>query len=344
MRQKKPVRQSVWISLVLMLALFLLPIFVVSPFRDELFGGEADPDETLEEALPPGESDRSVMLRVLVGDEVQEMDLGTYLTGVVRAEMPASFPREALRAQAVAARTYTLHKIAGGGKHENAHICTDSTCCQAWTSEEAARENWGRQADRYERSVENAVAATDGEVLLYDGAPILAVFHASSAGMTRAAGDVWQNDVPYLQSVESPESGDTIPNYYSRKSFTAEEFRRKTASVQPDLSGKMSTWLRNAVTDEAGSVETVEIGGVSVKGTKVRELLGLRSACFTWEQQGDELVFFVTGHGHGVGMSQYGASHMAERGADHREILTHYYVGAQVGQLSQVWDQIAGKP
>ena len=332
MKRKKPVQQSVGVTLVLMAALFLLPMFVIAPFQDELFGGEGAPDETAQPPSPRGQQDSAVMLQVLVGDQVEEMALDTYLTGVVRAEMPASFHQEALKAQAVAARTYTLRKLRLGSQHGSADICTDPACCQAWTTEAAARQNWGKKADLYEQAVENAVADTDGEVLLYGGEPILAVFHASSAGLTRAAGDVWQNDVPYLQSVDSPEQGDAIPNYYSTKTISLEEFRTKTAPLKPDLSGPPATWLRDPVTDSAGSVETVTLGGVSVKGTKVRELLGLRSACFTWEVRDQELVFYVTGHGHGVGMSQYGANQMAADGADYREILAHYYVGAEIQQ------------
>ena len=272
-------------------------------------------------------------LRVLNGDAVEEMTLGEYLVGVVRAEMPASFETEALKAQAVAARTYTLYKMQTGGNHgEAADICTDSTCCQAYISEENARNNWGDAADANEAKIESAVRDTDGETILYGGVPILAVFHSCSAGQTRASGEVWVSDLPYLQAVSSPEPADSIPNYYSRAEFTAETFREKVLAAYPeaDLSGDMGSWLRNAVTDTAGSVETVEVGGVTLKGTAVRSLLGLRSACFEWEAEDGKLVFYVTGFGHGVGMSQYGADEMAKEGADYREILTHYYTGVTI--------------
>lgn len=261
------------------------------------------------------------------------MDLGTYLTGVVRAEMPASFEPEALKAQAVAARTYTLYKLRTGGNHGGAaDVCTDSACCQAYISEERARSNWGGDADANEAKVEAAVKGTDGQTVLYGGVPILAVFHSSSAGRTRAAGEVWQSDLPYLQAVDSPEPGERIPNYYSRVEFPAEELKARLQSAFPeaDLSGGMEGWLRDADADGAGSVATVSVGGVRVKGARVRSALGLRSACFTWEVQGGSMVFFVTGYGHGVGLSQYGANQMAAEGADYREILTHYYTGVTV--------------
>lgn len=337
MKQKNQVRQSVAVSALLLAALFLLPLAVIAPFRSELFAREQPVDETEGEPFASGELDGKTVLKVLNGGQVEEMDLGAYLVGVVRAEMPASFEPEALRAQAVAARTYTLYKMQTGSNHgDTADICTDSTCCQAYISEERARANWGDDADEYERKIEDAVTSTDGQTILYGGVPILAVFHSSSAGLTRAAGEVWLNDLPYLQAVDSPEAGDSIPNYYSRVEFTAEDFKTKFLAAHPeaDLSGPISGWLANAVTDGAGSVVTLSVGGVSMKGTELRTILGLRSACFEWEIQDGGLVFFVTGYGHGVGMSQYGANQMAREGADYREILTHYYTGVTVEPYS----------
>jgi len=334
MKRKNQIHQSIAVSAVLMAALFLLPLAIIVPFREELFIRESPMDETEPEPFVSGELDGEVLLRVLDGDEVQEMDLGSYLVGVVRAEMPASFEREALKAQAVAARTYTVHKIQRGGKHgDTADICTDSTCCQAYLHEDVARDNWGADADMMEAKVEQAVSETDGQMILYGGVPILAVFHSSSAGLTRAAGEVWLNDLPYLQAVDSPEAVDAIPNYYSRMEFTAQEFRDKVLAVHPgaDFSGSMTEWLEDAVTDSAGSVDTLSVGGVTMKGAQLRSILGLRSACFEWEIEGESLVFYVTGYGHGVGLSQYGANRMAAEGANYQEILTHYYTGVTIG-------------
>lgn len=334
-RRRSQVNQSIAVSAVLLAALFLLPLLVVAPFRSTLFGREEPVEETEQEPLPPfvsGDLDAAKPLRVLDGETVLEMDMGTYLVGVVRAEMPASFEQEALKAQAVAARTYTLYKLQSGGNHGGADICTDHTCCQAYIGEDQARSNWGENANAYEAKVEAAVKETDGQTALYGGVPILAVFHSSSAGLTRAAGEVWLNDLPYLQAVNSPEPGDRIPNYYSRVEFTKEELRDKLLAAFPgaDLSGSMDGWLSGAVSDSAGSISTLSVGGTAVKGAQVRSALGLRSACFTWEVQDGRMVFFVTGYGHGVGLSQYGANQMAAEGADYREIIMHYYTGVTV--------------
>ena len=155
------------------------------------------------EPAAPGERDSADLLRVLIRGEVQEMDMGTYLLGVLRAEMPASFEEEALKAQAIAARTYTLYRIRGGGSanHPDADACDDHTCCKAYLSAEQAAANWGSMAIYYEEKLARAVSETDGEVILYDGAPILAVFFSSADGSTQGAGDVWLNDLPYLQKV-----------------------------------------------------------------------------------------------------------------------------------------------
>ena len=333
MRCHSEFRQSAAVSAALLVLLFALPLAVVTPFRTERLPQEQEAPAEERTPFQPGDLDGEMTLRVLNGGAVEEMTLGEYLVGVVRAEMPASFETEALKAQAVAARTYTLYKMQTGGNHgETADICTDSTCCQAYIAEDKARSNWGDAADANEAKIESTVRDTDGETILYGGVPILAVFHSCSAGQTRASGEVWVSDLPYLQAVASPEPADSIPNYYSRAEFTAEEFREKILAAQPeaDLSGDMGGWLRNAVTDSAGSVETVEVGGVTMKGTSVRSALGLRSACFEWEVQDGKLIFYVTGFGHGVGMSQYGADRMAEEGADYREILTHYYTGVTV--------------
>lgn len=336
-------QNTIFVSILLLLTLFALPLALTAPARSAAARKKsAAPGPDLDPPLPPfasGALDGDILLRVLDGETVLEMDLGTYLTGVVRAEMPASFPLEALKAQAAAARTYTLYKIVNGGSHgDTADICTDSTCCQAYLSEDRARDNWGADASAYEEKIEQAVLQTDGQAILYNDLPILAVFHSSSAGRTRAAGDVWLDDLPYLQAVDSPEPGSTIPNYYSRADFTAGEFRERFLSAHPEasLSGAPAQWLADPVTDSAGSVAAVTVGGVRVKGSQLRSILGLRSACFTWEAGPDRLSFFVTGYGHGVGMSQYGAKQMAASGADFREILTHYYTGVTVGPLPAV--------
>ena len=323
---KYPLKPCLKVTILLICVLFILPLLTVTVIRYERSGEQEEPIEI----LPPGDIDSHETIRVKLPDGVQEMSMSDYLECVLRAEMPASFEQEALCAQAVAARTYTLYKIATGGNHgTEADVCSDSTCCQAYLSKEEAATNWGDKAERYEAKIDNAVAATDGQTILYDGQPILAVFHSSSAGLTKSAGEVWTEDLPYLQSVASPEKGGEIPNYYSRVEFTADEFRKKFKAAYPDadLSGDMKGWITGLTTTEGTNVDTVVIGGVTVRGARVRTIFGLRSASFETEVQDKKIVFFVTGYGHGVGMSQYGANELAKEGKTWKEIITHYYTG-----------------
>ena len=335
-RTARRARYNFGVSALLLCLLFLLPLFTVTVVRHEQKkAGEQEPEPI--EILPPGEIDSSGTVRVLLGDTVETMTMADYLTGVLRAEMPASFEQEALCAQAVAARTYTLYKLSAGSNHApDADICGDHTCCQAYLGKAQAAANWGENAERYEAKIENAVSATDGQTILYDDQPILAVFHSSSAGQTKSAGEVWTQDLPYLQSVSSPEKDTEIPNYYSRVEFTPAEFREKFLAIYPeaDLSGDISGWVRDLTVTEGINVDRVTIGGVSVRGSQVRTTFGLRSASFDVEVQDGKLVFFVTGYGHGVGMSQYGANEMAKEGRTWQEIIQHYYTGVTIAARS----------
>lgn len=290
------------------------------------------------EVIPTGERDSAVMISVLMDGVVVEMDLGTYLVGVVRAEMPASFEVEALKAQAVAARTYTLYKMENGGSenHPGVDTCTDINCCKAYMDSAESAALWGDAAAEYEEKIRAAVIATDGECVLYEGQPVLAVFHSSSAGMTMNAQDVWSSAVPYLVSVSSPETGETVPNFYSSATFTTSALRSLLLTALPEakLTGSASNWFTNMRQQSNGTVTALQVGGVEVSGNRLRSILGLRSACFTLSFEGDSVSFSVVGYGHGVGMSQYGANVLAAGGMDYREILQWYYTDTTVGIMS----------
>ena len=333
-------------SLLLIFLLFFLPWLWGGPAAaspdpepDTPPAGDApvqEPDPVPEDHPPDG-VDQRTPLNVLVEGKLRQMDMRSYLLGVVRAEMPASFEEEALKAQAVAARTYILHKIAGGGSanHPEADACDDITCCQAYRSEEAAAADWGDMAEEYEAKIRRAVEETDGECVLYGGAPVLAVFHSSSAGTTQDASAVWSASLPYLTAVETPEGEDTVPGYKSEARFPAAELKERLQTALPDakLEGRASNWFTNIKQQPNGTVTSLSVGGVEVGGNRLRTILELRSACFTISFEEEEVVFSVTGYGHGVGMSQYGANVLASGGMGYREILEWYYTGAQVGQL-----------
>lgn len=270
------------------------------------------------------------LLVLLEDGSVEQMDMQTYLTGVLAAEMPASFQSEALKAQAVAARTYAMY-CAAGHKHGQADICTDSTCCQAWQSPERQQEKWGEDYALYADKIRAAVDATAGQYLLYDGQPVFAAFHASSAGATEASGELW-SPVPYLVSVESPETAEDVPNYVSTLDCAALDFRDVILSAYPeaDFTGPEETWIGPLTLDDSGRVRTACLGGVEIPGARLRSLFSLRSTAFTLTYHEGRFLFTVTGSGHGVGMSQYGAQVMAESGEDYTRILAHYYPGTSL--------------
>lgn len=299
---------------------------------------QATPEEPAAPQTPEASVDAATVLRVKDGDTISEMTMADYLPGVVRGEMPATFEEEALKAQAVAERTYILYQIKNGpkGSHPDADVCTDYKCCSAYVSAEQAAQKWGEQAAANEEKIQQAVHDTDGYVALYDNAPILAVFHSSSAGKTESSGDVWSRDLPYLAPVDSPENADSVPNYYSTVSFSAEEFRAKFLVAHPEavFSGGAEGWITDLKKNGSDRVAEVTVGGVCVEGVEMRTIYALRSASFTVEATAENITFHVTGYGHGVGLSQYGANTMASQGATWQEILQRYYTGVTLAVWS----------
>ena len=257
---------------------------------------------------------------------VAVMDLEEYLVGVVLAEMPASFEEEARKAQAVVARTFTL-KSETGSKHENAAVCMDSACCQAYVSKEAYLERGGTQEGI--DKMESAVEATAGQVLTYREELIEATYFSCSGGSTEDAVAVWGTEVPYLQAVNSP-GEEEAAHYTDTVIFTAAEF---ASALDVDLAGKPDTWLGSVTFTKGGGVDTMEIGGKTYHGTELRKRLGLKSTAFTITVGEDKLTVITRGYGHRVGMSQYGADAMAASGSSYQEILAHYYQGTELQKL-----------
>lgn len=274
----------------------------------------------------------------------ETMDLEEYIKGVVVAEMPADFDLEALKAQAVAARTFAYGRMTGAyrskqGVHDGIEICTDSTHCQAWVSRENARKKWGILfAARNWNKIERAVNETKGLILVYQGNVINALFHASSPGRTENAEDVWDGkSVPYLRSVVS--NDEASKGYITTVKISEDELAEKLLEAWPDaeLPEDFANGIKIIDLTEGGRVKTLKIGNITMKGTEFRSLLGLRSACFSIASGDDGMISITTtGHGHGVGMSQWGANALAKTGGTFREILTHYYTGVDIVSISDL--------
>lgn len=300
---------------------------------------QAEDAQNAEESNSDGESeaetqDHASMIAVSVNGTVKEMTLEEYTAGAVAAEMPASFPEAALQAQATAARTFAVYKQSLGKdtKHPDAAVCDDYTHCAAFVELDTQAEDlWGNKADEWTKKVQAAVKATEGEIVTYNGSPIAAVFHSAADKQTESAVSVWGTDIPYLVAVDS-DGDDACPEYDASKTFGAEEFRQILLAEYPDinLTGLPKTWFTEVKSSEAGGVTSCKIGGKALKGTQVREMLGLNSTHFTIKTTDTSITFHTQGYGHGVGMSQYGAKCMAEQGSSYQEILQHYYTGTQV--------------
>ncbi len=263
---------------------------------------------------------------------ISQVNLEEHLIGVLAAEMPASFESEALKAQAVAARSYILSKLRTVSEdHPDAVICTNPTHCKGWLSEEAAKSNWAQKERQvYWEKLRNAVNATKGEYMMYDNEAVEACFFASGGSRTENSEDVWVSSLPYLRSVENPESDDSTK---STASFDNSDFIKKISPHLDEAPTSAVPRISEITRTSGGSVATVKIFDKTFKGTQIRSIFGLKSANFTITQENNRVIFEVIGHGHGVGMSQKGANQMAKYGKKYTEILSHYYTNIQIVKM-----------
>ena len=270
-------------------------------------------------------------VRVLLQDgSVAEMEMDAYLVSVVLAEMPTSFELEALKAQAVVARTYAMKRQDDLDKHPQGAVCTDPGCCQAYISLTDYLNGMGEQADV--EKARQAVEDTHGLVLTYDGALIEAVYFSCSGGRTEDAVAVWGEDIPYLLAVDSPgEEG--AEHYTDTVYFTGEEFMEALGRT---LSGSPGSWLGWCTYTTGGGVDTMYIAGQRYDGTELRQLLSLNSTAFTMTADSGGISVTTYGHGHRVGMSQYGADAMALQGSTFAQILAHYYPGTVIDKAENL--------
>ena len=358
-------KHSAIVSLLLILIVFLLPLLagIGNTPIDSLQYNESVPKDPSETPAGPAadetptaeapamalaarqEPDESLIVNALINGTVYQLNMHEYLFGVVAAEMPAEYPAEALRAQAVAARTYTESKMlqARGPDgppacHQGADVCDDYHHCKAYISREEACARWGEDAERNSAVIDAAVSDTDSLAVIYDSQPIVAVFFAISWGRTESSKAVWGDDVPYLKGVDSP-GEDTASGFTGHVEMAASVFKDIMRSAYPEakLDGAAGQWFGKPAHSGAGGVLSIPVGGINVPGTRLRELCGLRSTNFTVTVDGDTVLFDTMGYGHGVGLSQYGAKVMAEQGKTFEEILKWYYTGVEVEEYHPVF-------
>ena len=257
--------------------------------------------------------------------EIAEISAKDYIIGVVSAEMPASYHEEALKAQAVAAYTFTLYRREEN-KENGFDITDDSNTDQAYITPEKLKEKWGETYEENYKKIEAAVTEVLGKTVTYENSLALTVYFAMSGGKTESAKTLWGKDIPYLVPTESV--GDMLsPDYLSTSSFTKEEIIEKIPEIK-DI--PHTSWFASPVYSDSGTVITVNCGEISLDGKTIREKLNLRSANFDVAFKDDKFNFTVRGYGHQVGLSQYGAGYMALQGSSYTEILKWYYKGCEI--------------
>ena len=325
--------------LIIILLFFIIPIVFSKRFSniEEITISNPEENTNNEDNIQISEYDyhnyTNIKLLHSKSGEIEEVNLDEYLCNVVSAEMPASFELEALKAQAIVARTYTIYKISNGSKHERADICDNSTCCQAWISKEDRFARW-EETDRDSNwnKITTAVNSTIGKIIIYNGKPINAFFHSNSGGTTEIPINVWGgSEYPYLKVVET--SGEEeYTQYHSEVILSKEDLINKMKEKYSDfeINFEESNSIQISEITEGNRVRTLKIGNKNISGVEARSIFSLKSTNFLVTQDGDSIKFEVIGYGHGVGMSQTGADSLAKQGKNYDEIIKHFYVGVEI--------------
>ncbi len=315
-------KKMMLISVIISAFMLLMPLAVL---------GQVKKTETkaLETVAPIKEEDAiNDVFRVLdkTTNKITKMTADDYIFCVLAAEMPALYETEALKAQAVASYTYACYKRELNQKADY-DITTDFTTDQSFKTEEKAREGWGEDAEEYVEKIKSVVKSVSGKCMYYKNKPIVAVYHAVSSGKTYSAKDVWGKEIGYLKSVDS--KGDKKSKKYATTlEFTKEELEEKLSDLVSEK--KTKEIIGEIKAKKNGLVESVEVYGNYISGSRVRTVLALPSSNFEIEKKNKKYFFNCLGYGHGVGMSQHGANIMAKEGCDYQKILCHYYTGISI--------------
>lgn len=314
----------------------LIAIIIALPATVIFFFGDARDDGEMAASVPAekgpaieaGASPFSVAVMRSTEQSVEEVPLETYVAGVVASEMPASFELEALKAQALAARTFTVSHLLNGNGEENYDV-TDTVKHQVYKSDGELQTEWGTAYNEKMNKIKEAVDATKGQIITYKDAPITAQFFSTSNGYTENSEDYWENEIAYLRSVESPWDRES-PKFMAQQTFSSQQLEEVLQLDLPE--GMIEIELSRT---ESGRVREMVIGGKQFTGREVREKLNLNSNDFSIEQNKGHFIFTTEGYGHGVGMSQYGANGMAKEGKTYEDIIHHYYKDVTISTINE---------
>lgn len=312
----------------LSLAMILCPLCTIEDTNKVFSNGNTEAIEVVENV-----DVSTVKVMSVNSKNITEMSLNDYLLGVIAAEMNPTYHEEAIKAQVIASHTLLLYvKKHRNDTLQNADITDDSTQHQAFLTTEQQKEKWGDNYDIYISKISMCIDEVINLTLQYDNEYINSVFHSMSNGRTENAKDVWGGDYPYLISV--PSVGDTLsPAHISNVTVSAADLKDKLKSYEIKFEDKPEKWIKEITTTDTGMVKSIKIGDKDFKGTDIRNIFQLKSSTFTVEYKDDKFIFTVKGYGHGVGMSQYGANHMASQGLSYVDILKHYYKGIEIKEI-----------
>lgn len=334
-------------SLLIALTL-IIPAVLVLPFsgkhqaNGKLGEDLSDTSSVKETTASAKSSEPAVEVAVFRSEKkvIEKVPLENYLVGVVAAEMPAEFKEEALKAQALAARTYIVNRLINKdtmGVPKGAQV-TDTIIHQVYMNDAEMRRSWGKDYSWKKEKVLKAVRSTGGQILTYDGKPIDALFFSTSNGYTEDSENVWAGKFPYLRSVSSPWDKES-PKFANQKVLSVDDFEAKLGVKI----GSRSTIGKIVERTTGKRVGKVDFNGKVLTGSDIRKKLDLKSSDFVWVRKGDNILIKTKGNGHGVGMSQYGANGMAKDGANYQEIVKHYYKGVEISSADSMMSTVTAK-
>ncbi|MFC7678595.1 stage II sporulation protein D [Paenibacillus sp. GCM10028914] len=333
---------AAWAAAGLLALALALPLLVVAPGDHKAAPPAPGPAPAPSAAVQPAE-EPTVSVYLTKTDTVETLPLETYIVGVVAAEMPAEFQLEALKAQAIAARTYIVQRLKSGDKSgvpEDKGDVTDTINHQAYISKEKLEKEWAAAGEQDKLAkLRQAVKETKGIVMTYKGQPITASFFSTSNGYTENSEDYWKNEIPYLRSVESPWDTEISPKYKTSVTMSRAEIVKRLGlsdTAIPVSASSGNSFMKVISYTKGNRIQEVRVGGKKFTGREIREKLDLRSSQFSWTMKDGEVVITTYGNGHGVGMSQYGAEGMAREGYKAKEILRHYYTGISFQETSKL--------
>lgn len=303
--------------LIFSLCLILIPLFII---------GLNDSEQIINKIKYGIYSNEVIKVKRMSTGEIQNVPLEEYVIGVVAGEMPVSFNIEALKAQAVASRTYVLKRAIN---NDSEYDVVDSTSNQVYLDIDEMKKKWNDKYDENLSKIKKAVLDTKGEVIFYNNNIIDAMFFSTSNGYTENSGDVFSSDLPYLTSVESKWDEKESPVFYSQREVTKQEF---LANLSLDINNDII--INNIEKTNTGRLKSLMINGKDFKASELRAVFSLKSTSFSIELKNDKVIFNVSGFGHGVGMSQYGANGMAKEGNDYTKILKYYYKNCEIKKIN----------